>query len=410
MADDVAASVRAYRARVDAGIAQAAEHHDGFPMYDCGFSRWNAAAMGPKRDVIGELAAAVRAQSMVFGLSSHRAEHWFFQHGGTEFPSDVSDPANADLYGPAMPSSMPPNDEFLENWLVRTAELVDKCEPALVWFDWWIENEVFAPYLRQFAAYYYNRASEWKRQVAINYKFDAVPLAWPESGSVTISSLALGRPLAREIGSVRSLGHDAELANSLTEAGLTVRMPDGSGRMRCRQPYGWPRAFPKGSSRTPRPRVRRRDCRRSRDSGPGDDNREIAVRAIKSTRREFRDCFLPHHPDGADHALPVQVRIRPDFVDDRETSPTKELMKSVPGDDLVVNDSIWRMSRLAGLWVMVGNSLVQNMRPERKKPGEIRVHRVTIRNSQDQETAGLERRDHTIQHSFGAADVFENER
>jgi len=82
--------------------------------------------MGPERDVIGELAAAVRAQSMVFGLSSHRAEHWFFQHGGTEFPSDVGDPANADLYGPAMPSSMPPNDEFLENWLVRTAELVDK--------------------------------------------------------------------------------------------------------------------------------------------------------------------------------------------------------------------------------------------------------------------------------------------
>jgi len=88
-------------------VVPVAEHHDGFPMYDCGFSRWNASAMGPKRDVIGELAAAVRAQSMVFGLSSHRAEHWFFQHGGTEFPSDVSDPANADLYGPAMPSSMP---------------------------------------------------------------------------------------------------------------------------------------------------------------------------------------------------------------------------------------------------------------------------------------------------------------
>ena len=64
------------------------------------------------RDVVGEIAAAVREQQMAFGVSSHRAEHWWFFNGGMEFPSDVGDPAWAPLYGPAQPEEVPPSDEF----------------------------------------------------------------------------------------------------------------------------------------------------------------------------------------------------------------------------------------------------------------------------------------------------------
>ena len=84
-------------------IVPVAEHHDGFPMYDCSFTDWSAMKMGPKRDVVGELAEAVRAEGMVFGLSTHRAEHWWFFEGGRQFPSDVQDPAYDGLYGPAQP-------------------------------------------------------------------------------------------------------------------------------------------------------------------------------------------------------------------------------------------------------------------------------------------------------------------
>lgn len=56
-------------------VVPVAEHHDGFAMYDSKRSRWTASRMGPGRDVIGELAAAVRRQWMVFGVSSHRAGH-----------------------------------------------------------------------------------------------------------------------------------------------------------------------------------------------------------------------------------------------------------------------------------------------------------------------------------------------
>jgi alpha-L-fucosidase len=163
-------------------VVPVAEHHDGFQMYDCAFSKWNAAQMGPKRDIIGELAAAVRQQGMVFGVSSHRAEHWFFMGEGKHFDSDVRDPEYDDFYGPA--KSFPrdnymdstPDQDYLEDWLVRTCELIDKYQPQILWFDWWIMNLGFKPYLKKLAAYYYNKGVEWNKGVAINHKFDAFPV------------------------------------------------------------------------------------------------------------------------------------------------------------------------------------------------------------------------------------------
>ena len=176
----------------DAGakyVVPVAEHHDGFPMYATALSKWNAAEMGPKRDIIGELAAETRRQGLVFGLSSHRAEHWWFMNGGREFKSDVSDDAYQDFYGPASPGPnqndksawrsldwMPrPDAVYLNDWLARCAELVDKYQPQVFWFDWWIEQAVFSAYIQKFAAYYYNRAAEWGKGVAINYKNESFP-------------------------------------------------------------------------------------------------------------------------------------------------------------------------------------------------------------------------------------------
>ncbi len=173
-------------------VVPVAEHHDGFAMYDSSLTRWNAKLMGPRRDVVGELAAAARRSGLEFGLSSHRAEHWWFMNGGRSFPSDVRDPALADFYGPATPcspSSEPgsaewkgldwqprPSAEYLGDWLARCAELVDRYEPSLFYFDWWIEQRAFEPYLRKFAAYHYNRAARRSRGAVVNYKNEAFPL------------------------------------------------------------------------------------------------------------------------------------------------------------------------------------------------------------------------------------------
>ncbi len=72
-------------------VMPVAEHHDGFPLYACTHTQWSAVQMGPRRDIIGELAAAVRAADMTFAVSYHRAENWWFYNGGMAFPSDVQD-------------------------------------------------------------------------------------------------------------------------------------------------------------------------------------------------------------------------------------------------------------------------------------------------------------------------------
>ena len=157
-------------------VVPVAEHHDGFPMYDYPFTAWSAAKMGPKRDVVGQLAEAVRGAGLVFGASSHRAEHWWFFDQGMTFESDVRDPRYAAFYGPARDQktaesqTAPPDQAFLDDWLLRTCDLVDRHRPQLIWFDWWIAQPAFQPHLRKFAAFYYNRGVEWKQGVAINYK------------------------------------------------------------------------------------------------------------------------------------------------------------------------------------------------------------------------------------------------
>ena len=82
-------------------VVPVAEHHDGFAMYDSGLSDWTVVKMGPERDTTGELAKAVRAEGLHFGVSSHRAEHDFFLGPGRTIASDVNDPQYASLYGPA---------------------------------------------------------------------------------------------------------------------------------------------------------------------------------------------------------------------------------------------------------------------------------------------------------------------
>jgi alpha-L-fucosidase len=169
-------------------IVPVAEHCDGFPMYASDFTDWNASRMGPKRDVVAEIGRATRKHGLHFGASSHRAEHWWWYNGGTSFDSDVNNPDYAGLYGPAQPTTLPgdlsgkdpdpnhlerwlpPDRAFLDDWLARSTEIVDKYKPDFLYFDWWIGQPAFQPYLQRMAAYYYDRAAEWKQGVVLTYK------------------------------------------------------------------------------------------------------------------------------------------------------------------------------------------------------------------------------------------------
>jgi len=163
-------------------IFPVAEHHDGFQMYHSELSEWNSYEKGPKRDILKELKKAAEKEGLMFCTSSHRAEHWFFMGHGKEFESDVKEPLSwGDFYWPAMPepnnedlySNPYPTEEYLKDWLARTCEIIEKYQPALLYFDWWIQHEAFKPYLLKMAAFYLNSGKKWGKDVMICYKHDA---------------------------------------------------------------------------------------------------------------------------------------------------------------------------------------------------------------------------------------------
>ncbi len=189
-------------------IVPVAEHSDGFAMYASDITPWNAVAMDPHRDVVGELAAATRARGLRFGVSSHTAEHWWWYGQGRSFDSDVrmamthpDATPSASLYGPAEAMNLPgpdgdvvgtladskdpdplhlerwfpPDRAWLDNWLARSTELVDKYHPDFFYFDWWIGQPAYKPALRQFAAYYYDRSAERNQHPVLTYKEESMP-------------------------------------------------------------------------------------------------------------------------------------------------------------------------------------------------------------------------------------------
>jgi len=192
---DAAAWAKLFKESGARYVIPVAEHHDGYSLYDNSFTRWDSTEIGPMRDVIGELSKSIRAEGLKFGVSSHRAFNWayYFRQKG----ADNADPEFDDLYGPAhdfLYTDYPkdvfskhrhswPNqsEEFQRDWLARTAEIVDKYEPDVIWFDFGIgrhkdstaDQNHHTPMNRKFAAYYYNQAAKREQEVAINYKWNA---------------------------------------------------------------------------------------------------------------------------------------------------------------------------------------------------------------------------------------------
>ncbi len=153
-----AAAVVAYAKGLGARYFVAmANHHDHFDNFDSSHHPWNSVKVGPRRDIVGEFAAATRRAGLPFGVSSHddRFLSWWLPAFGADktgpkagVPYDGRltkadgkgkwweglDPA--DLYG------LPPERRtpawvrsVKENWLLRHNELVTKYRPDMLWFD-----------------------------------------------------------------------------------------------------------------------------------------------------------------------------------------------------------------------------------------------------------------------------------
>ena len=150
-----------------------AEHHDGFSMWDTKYSEWNAAKMGPKRDVVGELAKAIKKRDMKFVTAFHHAENWFY------FPTwdkryDCGDPRYSGLYGPIHEKKSLPDKPFLTQWKGKIIEVIDKYDPDFIWFDFGL-SLITDSYKQDMLAYFYNAAAAHKKEVVVSYKNHDLP-------------------------------------------------------------------------------------------------------------------------------------------------------------------------------------------------------------------------------------------
>jgi alpha-L-fucosidase len=171
-------------------VVPVAEHHDGFAMWDSDLTVWDAADKGPKRDIIGELAVAVRGQGMKYAPSYHRERHYgYFRHSDNNWPWGVDKdakpfakvqkeidnvPEAAGLYGP-----FHLDEAFIQDYKARWDEIVEKYQPDMMWIDdipaFYSSPESpevvsFQATLRTMIAEYLNKQQQWGVEVAVNNK------------------------------------------------------------------------------------------------------------------------------------------------------------------------------------------------------------------------------------------------
>ena len=123
-------------------------HHDNFFLWNSKLHKWNAANMGPKRDVVGDWQKAALKNGMHFGVSEHLgASFWWFQvsHGSDKtgplagIPYDGANPAYEDLYHfsaqPGDSTWYSKNERWHKQWYAEIKELVDNYHPDLLYSD-----------------------------------------------------------------------------------------------------------------------------------------------------------------------------------------------------------------------------------------------------------------------------------
>jgi alpha-L-fucosidase len=147
-------------------------HHDNFDLWNSRHHRWNALAMGPKRDIVGAWRDAARKRGLRFGVSEHlgASHNWLYpSHQYDQFwpkfgvDYDGADARYADLYHPKHDEPFKghantwytTNRAFHQTWFNRVRDLVDAYQPDLLYSDGGLP---FGEVGRSLVAHFYNKS------------------------------------------------------------------------------------------------------------------------------------------------------------------------------------------------------------------------------------------------------------
>jgi alpha-L-fucosidase len=158
-----------------------ANHHDNFDCFDSKYHEWNSVRVGPHKDIVGTWEKVARAAGLRFGVSNHSAHawHWFQVAYGYDaegplagkrydgfltkadgvgkwwegldpqelytgesivMPEGITTIKEAKAWydkhtGEWLETPPPNNPHFVDTWLLRCNDLVDKYHPDLMYFD-----------------------------------------------------------------------------------------------------------------------------------------------------------------------------------------------------------------------------------------------------------------------------------
>ncbi|MFB6136742.1 MAG: alpha-L-fucosidase [Halobacteriaceae archaeon] len=137
-------------------VVMVGEHHDGFPLWDSHYQRYNTADMGPERDLVGELGEAVRERDLKYAVSNHGNLN-YYQPG---FEGQYGHPAVED-------EDTPPGPEYVHFMNAKLYEIVRKYDTDMLWFDL-PKARSDDLHVKELIADFYNRAAERGKEVAVN--------------------------------------------------------------------------------------------------------------------------------------------------------------------------------------------------------------------------------------------------
>ena len=161
-----------------------ANHHDNFDNWDSKYQSWNSTVVGPKKDLIGGWAKAARKNGMRFGVSVHGSRAWTWYEPAQKFDGKLTKADGAgkwwdgldpqELYAQshtpgkkldwdwdAAKGSSIPDQAYCDKFYNRTADLINKYHPDLIYFDdtglplWPISDAGL-----KIAAHFYNRNNQ----------------------------------------------------------------------------------------------------------------------------------------------------------------------------------------------------------------------------------------------------------
>jgi alpha-L-fucosidase len=165
-----------------------AQHHDGFAMWNSNINPWNAKAMGPKKDILGELYGELKKNNLKTIATFHHER--LLQRYATdtakwakntpdpgwdshfpyhpEYITSTTDPKLRLLYGNM------PEAEFYDYWLNQVNEVVDNYSPDIIWFDSWLDI-IPENYRQKMVAHHFNTAVSRGQKPVVAYKQEDLP-------------------------------------------------------------------------------------------------------------------------------------------------------------------------------------------------------------------------------------------